>query len=277
MSELIKLGSGDLYICEFDTAMPDYTDIEKEENRVAHIEKGATIAYSNEWKEVEDSKGVVVATFLTKEEVKLNSGLLTWNGNMLAKLCQTARVTETQTMRTVKIGGTKAITKYYVIHFVHTKQDGTKIRCSIKGKNQAGFEFTFEKDNPCVLNTEFKAFAHDSEGTLLLFSEELVVPTTPEPEPEAPGAPTNVTAVAGDGQATVSFTAPTSDGGSPITGYIVTAVPGNITFIATGTSTTIIFPGLTNGVTYQFKVQAINEVGTGAESGLSDEVTPTEP
>ena len=50
MAELIKLGSGDLYICEFDTAMPDYTDIEKEENHVAHIEKGATIAYSNEWK-----------------------------------------------------------------------------------------------------------------------------------------------------------------------------------------------------------------------------------
>lgn len=181
--ELIKLGSGDLYIMDFDSTMPEYIDIEKEENRVAHIEKGATIAYSCEWKEVEDSKGAVVASFLTKEEVKFNSGLLSWNGATLAKLCQTARITETATIRTVKIGGSKAVTKYYVIHFVHTKQDGTKIRCTIKGKNQAGFEFAFEKENPCVLNAEFKAFAHDSEGTLLLFSEELVVPTTPS-EPE---------------------------------------------------------------------------------------------
>ena len=47
----------------------------------------------------------------------------------------------------------------------------------------------------------------------------------------APGAPTAVAATAGNASAAVSFTAPTSDGGSPITGYTVTATdtttPGN--------------------------------------------------
>lgn len=38
-----------------------------------------------------------------------------------------------------------------------------------------------------------------------------------------PGVPTNVTATGGAGQAVVSFTAPASDGGSPITSYTVTA------------------------------------------------------
>ena len=41
-----------------------------------------------------------------------------------------------------------------------------------------------------------------------------------------PGAPTGVSAVAGNGQATVSFTAPASNGGSAITRYTVTASPG---------------------------------------------------
>jgi len=44
-----------------------------------------------------------------------------------------------------------------------------------------------------------------------------------------PGAPTAVSAAPGNTQATVSFTAPTSDGGSTITGYTVTASPGGAT------------------------------------------------
>src|SRR5690606_10469748 len=44
-----------------------------------------------------------------------------------------------------------------------------------------------------------------------------------------PGAPTIGTATAGDTSAIVSFTPPTSDGGTPITGYAVTSSPGGIT------------------------------------------------
>ena len=90
-----------------------------------------------------------------------------------------------------------------------------------------------------------------------------------------PGIPTGVTAVAGNGQATVSFTAPADNGGSPITGYIVTSSPGNIT--ATGTGTTITVTGLTNGITYTFTVKAVNAVGNSAESAASNAVTPYSP
>src|SRR5205085_12667200 len=42
-----------------------------------------------------------------------------------------------------------------------------------------------------------------------------------------PGAPQNVTATAGDGKVKVTWDPPASDGGSPITGYTVTASHGS--------------------------------------------------
>ena len=88
-----------------------------------------------------------------------------------------------------------------------------------------------------------------------------------------PDAPTIGTATGGDDQATVAFTAPTSDGGASITGYTVTSSPDGIT--ATGTSSPITITGLTNGTAYTFIVTATNAAGTSAASAASNSVTPT--
>ncbi|MCC2683803.1 MAG: hypothetical protein K0R75_702, partial [Paenibacillaceae bacterium] len=90
-----------------------------------------------------------------------------------------------------------------------------------------------------------------------------------------PAAPTNVTAIAGNGQAIVSFSSPSDDGGSAVTGYEVTATPGNIT--VKGTISPLTVTGLTNGTTYMFAVKAYNQVGDGAASKASNAVTPSEP
>lgn len=105
-------------------------------------------------------------------------------------------------------------------------------------------------------------------GTVKAFS---IIP----PAPTAPGAPTSVVATAGNSQAAVSFTAPSSNGGSAITGYEVTASPGGV--IATGASSPIIVNGLTNDTAYTFSVKAINAIGSSAASAASTAVTPTGP
>jgi hypothetical protein len=87
----------------------------------------------------------------------------------------------------------------------------------------------------------------------------------------APGAPTIGTATAGDATASVSFTAPSSNGGSTITNYRVTSSGGQT---ATGTASPITVSGLTNGTSYTFIVQAYNSVGWGTASAASNSVTP---
>jgi hypothetical protein len=102
------------------------------------------------------------------------------------------------------------------------------------------------------------------------FSNELsVVPKT------VPQAPINVIATAGNGQAAISFTPSSDNGGSEITRYTITSDPGNIQI--TTTSTNAIITGLTNGITYTFTVQAENIVGKGGSSKPSNEVKPVKP
>ncbi|MDP6496211.1 MAG: fibronectin type III domain-containing protein, partial [Dehalococcoidia bacterium] len=85
--------------------------------------------------------------------------------------------------------------------------------------------------------------------------------------PTAPGTPTEVFAIPSDVSAVVAWTAPTSDGGSPITLYTVTSVPGGLTATTTSTSTTV--TGLTQNTAYTFTVTATNAAGTSASSEAS--------
>jgi hypothetical protein len=90
-----------------------------------------------------------------------------------------------------------------------------------------------------------------------------------------PGAPTGVSATAGDASAAVSWVAPASNGGSAILGYTVTSSPGGITATAGASATSVVVPGLSDGTTYTFMVTATNGVGGGATSAPSNAVTPT--
>ena len=99
--------------------------------------------------------------------------------------------------------------------------------------------------------------------------------TALEPAANAPGAPTIGTATAGDGEATISFTAPSSDGGSPITSYTATSSPGGITeTLSQSGSGSITVTGLTNATAYTFTVTATNAIGTSVASAASNSVIP---
>ena len=100
----------------------------------------------------------------------------------------------------------------------------------------------------------------------------------------SPGTPEITSVTPEPGAAQLTFTAPTSDGGSPVTGYDVYegsspahegTTPVNTTLVPAGSTTTTV-TGLTNGTPYFFELRAVNAAG---KSGASNEapVTPLAP
>ena len=105
-------------------------------------------------------------------------------------------------------------------------------------------------------------------------------PVTPEPQP--PGRPAFTSASSANHGATVSWFAP-ADNGAPIGGYVITPyVDGSAqpqqSFPSNATVETVV--GLTNGVTYTFRIAAYNLAGRGPQSGPTNAVAaglPAEP
>lgn len=169
------LGSGHLHIAEYDSTFdPDNyewdTFFASEDNLLGRIKGGAKFEYSTEKFEDEDDLGFVKISEVTKENVSLTSGVMTWNGEVLAALCSTARVTTNPdgTQR-VKIGGLgNQNDKRYVIGFEHKSK---KLRVIIVGHNTEGFSFEFSQDNATVIDCVFTAEAADSEGTLIIIDD----------------------------------------------------------------------------------------------------------
>ena len=93
-----------------------------------------------------------------------------------------------------------------------------------------------------------------------------------------PDAPIIGTATLGNTEAIVPFTAPSSDGGSPITSYTATSSPGGITgTLSQSGSGSITVSGLTNTTAYTFTVTATNAIGTSLASAASNPVIPCDP
>jgi titin len=112
----------------------------------------------------------------------------------------------------------------------------------------------------------------DATATITVANGDDVTCTFTNTKHGVPGAPTNVSAVAGQGSVTVQWDAPTDDGLSAITDYDVVGSPdGSCHTDGAGRSCTVY--GLTTGIDYSFAVTAANNVGAGAPA-TSNTVQP---
>ena len=173
-NKTIYLGSGDLMVKEItgDT-MPKYSEF-TDADLLGYISGGATIEYKPTYYEAKDDSGKVTKVIITEEEATLKSGVLTWNGETLKKLCATARVTESGNVRTVKIGGVgNNDGKSYVFCFHHKDPIDGDVWILIRGVNQSGFSLAFVKDKETVIDAEIKCLPMDDEGSLIEYTEEI--------------------------------------------------------------------------------------------------------
>lgn len=176
-SDEIILGSGDLFLAEFTGDIPDDSVIEADENRAGNIKGGATLEYSQSSQTVKCDMGRVKKTIITEEDVKFKSGLITWAQTWLQALISTARVDNTTKTghRIFKIGGlNNQSKKKYLYRFVHTRDDGRKLRVTVTGKNTGTISMAFNPENPTTIDAEITADTLDNEGTLVIFDEEML-------------------------------------------------------------------------------------------------------
>ncbi len=121
----------------------------------------------------------------------------------------------------------------------------------------------------------------DSSSPAKTASSSVTITATPL-QGTVPGAPSGLTASAGNGQVSLSWTPPASDGGVNITSYRVYrgTASGSETLLTSGgcgglgAVTSCTDTGLTNGQAYYYKVTAVNALGEGAQSNEAT-ATPT--
>jgi len=119
----------------------------------------------------------------------------------------------------------------------------------------------------------YKVSARNAVGEGSLSSETSATPQSPPPVP--PSAPTLLSATPGNAQVTLSWSAPSSNGGAPVTNYTIyrdTTSGTKVFHVTVGNVLTYIDAGLTNGTTYYYTVAAVNVAGTGPQS---NELTAT--
>ena len=110
--------------------------------------------------------------------------------------------------------------------------------------------------------------------SLRITDDESSTPITPGgggiPRTSVPGAPTNLTAVGGDGEVVLSWDTPESDGGAEITDYEYRIDRRNPWISIGSTNTTHTVTGLVNGTAYVFEVRAVNAAGRSASSNRAE-------
>lgn len=98
--------------------------------------------------------------------------------------------------------------------------------------------------------------------------------TTPAPS-DPPSAPRDISAVAGQAQATITWTAPSSTGSFPVTTYQVrNDVDTKACLVPASAALECTLTGLADGRAYRFSVRALNGAGWGPWSAWSTAVTP---
>ena len=119
--------------------------------------------------------------------------------------------------------------------------------------------------------TNSSGYITDSSGTQTVSNSSVVFRSA---DTTVPNAPTSLSATAGDGQATISFT-PGSNGGSAITNYKYSLDGTNfLDFSPSITSSPVTISGLTNGTSYNVYLKAVNARGDSSAS-TSVSVTPS--
>ncbi|KAK5889762.1 hypothetical protein CesoFtcFv8_013349 [Champsocephalus esox] len=167
-----------------------------------------------------------------------------------------------------------------ITHYLIEKRETAKISWALVSDECTGCTFDASK----LIKTneyQFRASAVNKFGMGRPLESTPVIAQMQYTAPEAPGTP-DATEMTGE-SITLSWMAPTSDGGNPIQSYIVEKrEKKTVKFYKVITKKPIVecahkVPNLTEDMEYEFRVMAVNDAGVGAPSNVSLAIKAAEP
>nr|WP_072514040.1 hypothetical protein [Ndongobacter massiliensis] len=154
----VVFGAGELYLMDFTASeIPAHDQIEVEVNNVGHCQGGFSVEYKPDVYDVKNQYNKIVRRFIRGEDISAKTGILTWDLKNLDRL-STAKYSEDKTegKRKLTFGGSGNALKTTLLRFVHTKEDGKKIRFTMIGQAGNGFSIEFA-DKELVIDAEITA------------------------------------------------------------------------------------------------------------------------
>lgn len=148
-TEPIILGDGEVYMYEFDgTEIPEDSVIETDEHNVGDCSGGFSIDYKPDVYDVKNQYNKIVKRYIIGEKCTAKTGIIRWSLEKLsmlstAKLTTTPATTSAPEKKKLVVGGDGNSLKTVLFRFVHTKEDGNKIRFTCIGQGGNGFALQF--------------------------------------------------------------------------------------------------------------------------------------
>lgn len=171
----IILGSGILYLKKFtDGSEFNMADVIQDENILGYIKNGCKFSYTKNTSSYYDDMKFVRKSFITDEEVKLTSGLITWNLETLNHILTNQTYSEDDGKRTFVLGGSTRELDTIAAVFVHERGDGKQIRVGMVATNDGSLELNFLPDEPTVVDAVLTAVPlPGTSGNLVIIEEDI--------------------------------------------------------------------------------------------------------
>lgn len=243
----IIFGAGELYIYEFaGKEIPDHAVIETEDHNVGHCSGGFSAEYKPDRYDIKNQYGSTVKTVIKNEEITAKTGILSWDLSKLALLSTAVFAEDTATgTRKLTFRG-KGSLRNVMVRFVHTKDDGRKLRFTMIGQGGNGFSLQFG-ENELTVDATLNAISYIKDF-LAEIDEEIAIEATGLTVQSVAGTATGDTKItvtpAASGSNTQAYIAgPTVNVpcvGDNCTGYTELPSGGNISGLTAGETIVVV-------------------------------------
>lgn len=176
-TEPIILGAGEVYMYEFNgTEIPTDDVIETNDHNVGDCSGGFSVDYKPDVYDVKNQYNKTVKRYIIGESCTAKTGIIRWSLEKLAmlstaKIETTEATTEAPMKKKLVVGGDGNSLKTVLFRFVHTKEDGNKVRFTCIGQGGNGFALEFTTQE-LTIDAQIEAIEH-IKGFLFSLEEEI--------------------------------------------------------------------------------------------------------